>query len=250
MVRKKLIGYAVTDANGVASYTYTGVGDGELDIIAESKGALIVEDSTSLFNDNTWFTRGTNETTVYKDNSSGSSLLQIYFSSPLTIDNGKVIEFEVTDCTYCRFQIAKYQTGNSNYYKNWTITEKGNVKVFIFPSKVEAYLNDELVGDGTNANNGTFSFFFQVASGNVADFKYNNFVVYSYSDVVDSDVKEITDCSFLDVGTDGTQTNYYNTSGNVTVTYDDTGKTFSNNTSASRSIYQVKAYVTPSSTSL
>lgn len=75
-------------------------------------------------------------------------------------------------------------------------------------------------------------------------------ITYPNEEPIETNTIDVTDCVFLDGGTDGTQTNYYNTSNNVTVTYDDTGKTFANNTSSSRSIYPVKVGVTPSSTNL
>lgn len=58
---KTLIGTATTDSSGKATFTYTGVGAGELDILAETEDGTLVS-GTFTIDDTVWYDLGTDST--------------------------------------------------------------------------------------------------------------------------------------------------------------------------------------------
>ena len=144
--------------------------------------ALVLDHATSssytdLFNSMSMFTRGTDGTLGYYQNT-GSSTYQVY-TSQVTITDDVAIDFELVECTSCPIQVARYKSGSSTEYESRTFTGTGKVHIEIKSNGTYTYLNGTLVQSNTGQTNlESVRFFFRIPSGNTANFKYRDLAVY------------------------------------------------------------------------
>jgi len=134
--------------------------------------------STDLFNSMAMFTRGTDGTLGYYQNT-GSSTYQVY-TSQISISENTAIDFELVECTSCPIQVARYKSGSSTEYESRTFTDTGKVHIEIKENGTYTYFNSTLVQSNTGQTNlESVRFFFRIPSGNTADFKYRDLAVYT-----------------------------------------------------------------------
>lgn len=187
------IGEAVTDANGVAVYEYTGSGAGEMDVIAKS-GSVVSETYNVLdtiiydngfendYNDNCWVTEtnvevihGADGTTV-ENKASGTAYRYANdgtvghydFTTPVRIE----FDFELlTANVNCQIQMFD---AKNNFFSSW-ITTTGKYVVDVNENEVTWAINGT-AQTGKTVTLGNFFFRFMMQSGN--KFKYSNFKIY------------------------------------------------------------------------
>lgn len=207
MVRRRLIGYATTDSNGVASVTYTGKGVGEMDIVAESGGEMLFHHSGTDTNETNPFyynssniqvstdTTGTllenSASTTYNYYANLGSTGDLYdFQAPYTI------EFDVVSysATYCGIQNTETgQTGALRNFSQLTNKTSFHIKIIVTGEKIIYQIDDDTPIEQTYStskvrvsltlNNGTL--------------RYKNFFIYRGSSSLVSEPKTVLDCLFV-----------------------------------------------------
>ena len=210
----RYLGYGVTNSDEIAKleydsngdpieHSYTGVGAGKINIVSSLDStitessiispACIISDCleydkgtlnehNDLFNAMRVFTRNTDDTTVYYDNTSGASAFQTYIPSISFNGDDYTIELEVTRSNRLGVQVALYETGEDNYYDNYSgesLQGTGTFKwVFQADGKVYWYKNDQLFRTSNSTNTERFSLFFRAGAGTILDFNYKNLKIY------------------------------------------------------------------------
>ena len=196
---RRYLGSATTNAQGVATLTYTGVGAGKVDIVAESEGLLssayTITDClrldrgvsgtgnyTDLFNNMGYFTRESDGTTV----ASGTASTEPKLSSDVTMDSEYAVEFELLSCTYCNFRIFRINSSNqTKYYGNIPITGTGLVKIEVLQNSIKAMLDNTVLATQsvTEGYDSKFNFTFKPYYDSTTEtgglnFKYKNLAIY------------------------------------------------------------------------
>ena len=189
-----LLGTGTTDANGNVTVTYTGVGAGKVQLMAECgtiqsetyvlydcliKDTGITGTSTDLFGNMSVFTRGETGTQMYYENT-GSTTFSTSFSNRVAMNGGELaLDFELISNTYCNVQTARYESGKTTQYEQFWINGTGDVHMEFKEEGTFIYLNDNLIrSDTSETNNEEITLFFRALSGDTADFTYKNLKVY------------------------------------------------------------------------
>lgn len=135
---------------------------------------------TDIWNNMDTFTRATDGTTAYYQNT-GSSTFQRKLSSNLSINNEDVaIEFELLNSTYCLLQVERRATGQSAQYNNYNYTNhNGKVHIEIKSTGTYYYLDNTLVSSNTaQLNQEAINFYVLTQSNKTTNFKYKDLRVY------------------------------------------------------------------------
>ena len=248
-IRKRLIGYGVTDNNGVANASYTGKGYGEIDVQAELKGkAVFIDKGLSgdgnhndnwSYGENTSVTRGDNYTTI-SETGSTSAYWRANNNQAMTGD--LCIEWDNHSTPNNQNYFLTYGTSDKAFrLDNYTPYAKCHMKVVIIGDKLSIYadgvakLTDYTINrDG----DGGVKFRFQLNDG-ANPFKYSNFVIYNPNDLL-SDEKEILDCLFYDEATSNAKASQYNANTGLVLSYGNDGTTITCNESSGTRYYSTK----------
>ena len=136
-------------------------------------------DHNDIWSNMTPFTRTSDGTTVYYQNT-GSSAFQDWLSSRVNINNKEVaIELELTSCTFIRFQLGRYLTGQSTTYEGREFTTTGIVRWEIRENGTFIYLNNTLVqSDTTETNLEQISLGLYCATNKTLNAKYKDLRIY------------------------------------------------------------------------
>ena len=188
---------SVTDSNGVATFSYTGSGLGEVEISVSFNTLLqetyeiydcikcdvgtIANHNDSLWSSIAQLTRSNDGTRYYADRTSESTVYQIV-TSQIPIDNGVRFEFEVYDVannqsTY--LQSGRYTTGESTIYHNISIDTDAVYTIDFLPNTTIFYKDNAIVLSVNDSNNESLRVFLRTLARNVGDFKYKNLKIYS-----------------------------------------------------------------------
>lgn len=215
---KRLIGYAVTDSNGIATLNYIGQGLGEVDIVAETGGEMLFHyigtggTETDSFYYNTTDIQVTSNSTgttvsntgsvgrTYWANKSGTSStgtnVDADWNAPLTV------EFDVVsytgNATGIAFQLVVSTPSTIAVSKNFNdlgITSNNHIKLTYDGAEVKWYVDDVLKYTQSYSQS-NFSIRFYIVNGN--SFKYKNFFIYRGSTQLTSDPITLFDCTVYD----------------------------------------------------
>ena len=188
---KQLIGTAVTNENGVATFTYTGTGAGKLNIVAES-GSLVSE--TYAIIDATYYDDGVTSpktaTWYNQDNAFSVSIddtgtllscsatgLKSFFadgtnwSSSSKFTAPLCVEVDIESVTGSDVVLAIL----SNVNPTISLTGRSTVKMIWDGSKVKKYIDGVLTGTTQNVTQTPVAIGFRMTTGSV---KYKNFKIY------------------------------------------------------------------------
>lgn len=180
------IGSAVTDANGVATVTYTGVGAGKLGFVArhgsiqsETYEVLdsLLYDSATTFDSDKWTNQGVTATYNSETGTTITTDTDYRYGSKYSLTDGLIIEFDLF--------IPSSIQNNPNIYIRGQNTPLGSslyqrdvwhkIRVELGTSTLKIYCDGDNTVDTTLSNpNATFQF--RVANQTSISFK--NFVIY------------------------------------------------------------------------
>ena len=208
---RRLIGYATTDSNGVATLQYIGQGLGEIDIVAETGGEMAFADDghtgTLSSKWSQWssypstVTRGTSYTTITKSSSDtvGYHILDLrnltydiiefdlYVDS--SVNNNIVFQFRNESRTVNR-QLALSSFNISTDHLNTWI----HFKCDFTNNKISNSVNSTTVD--LNFQDSTRFYFAVQTSQN--GLRYRNFFIYKGSTQLQSDPYPLLDCTVYD----------------------------------------------------
>lgn len=181
-----LLATLTTDSNGEATYTYTGVGAGKIDLMAkyrslQSETYVVIDgvlfDSATSFDSDKWTNQGV--TASYSD-TTGTTIStdsDYRYGSKYSFTDGLVVEFDLfipssiqnNPSLYIRGQNT--QLGSSAYSRDtWH-----KIRIELGVSTLKIYCDDTNAVD-TTLSNPNSSFQFRVANQTSISFK--NFVIY------------------------------------------------------------------------
>jgi len=133
---------------------------------------------TNVFNAMAMFTRQSNGTSAYYQNT-GSSTYQVY-TSQVAVSDDVAIDFDLVECTSCPIQVARYETGSSTEYVNTALDTTGSVHIEIKTTGTYIYFNNNLIqSSAAQTNMESVRLFFRVTAGNTASFKYKDLAIYT-----------------------------------------------------------------------
>lgn len=230
---KRLIGYAVTDSNGVGVLNYIGQGLGELSVTAETGGEVLFADrGVTGDKNNNWLNYST-RLTVSTDSTgtllTGNTSTNGYYF----VNNGAfsyttwICEFDVVSYSPVATGIAFYvqQETNGNTYNrrinfsDYGVVNGSHIKIEYDGSKfyinVDGVDKTPITASYTNHEMG-----FVVNSNSTArTLKFKNFLLYKGDTQLVSEPYTLLDCLFYDGGVTGnTNSDWYNVSNRLTVT--------------------------------
>ena len=204
MVSYNYLGYGVTNSEGIAkldhdatgepiSHSYTGVGAGEIDVLASldnpiSSGSIVSEtlsviDATVMdrglsgsgnHNDSMW-----SSVTGFTRESDGTSVSITQQTYTDKIDVGYCVELDLISTeNYCRTNIGKYQDGQSTTYHGYVYNTPCHITIRVTPTQI-VFKKDGTDVLTINDTKNQFRFFFVVDSGtSQSDFKFKNLCIY------------------------------------------------------------------------
>jgi len=215
MVNYRYLGYGVTNDNGVAQLThdangdlisngggYVGTGAGELDVIASLDNPItsgsVVSDTyqvidallrdggtdsdknNSMWNNTTYFTRNTNDTTVQYTNSGSGAVEVCRFNNKEDIP--MIVELTITENSYFQIRLATYDSNNVARLYGYLALENGEtgrLQIIIEPDLVTYKLNGETIGsEPTQATSVNYYFVFRCNGGKTMNFKFKDLCAY------------------------------------------------------------------------
>lgn len=201
MVVYRLLGSGVTDANGVASYTYTGAGAGELDLVASTSNpitqsslvsetyelydTLFYDSGTSAPPENTWVINGFE--TSYSEN--GTTLTSTSYSTcfankkgtganPIDWDSPVCVEFDIgnLNCSDGGIQIYDNTNNCSRAFSQLGITGNNHIKILVESDKIRYFVdNVEKTSYQYDLSIGTF----RVGLRGTGTITFKDFMIYS-----------------------------------------------------------------------
>ena len=215
MTKRRLIGYATTDSNGVATLTYTGKGVGEMDIIAETGGEMVSVDigTSSNYTDTIWnnwnssaiINRATNYTSITKASSDTAGSWQIS-NAPFT-DNNLKIEFDVyvdssvqTD-TFFQLRNQSYNVLGNITLNNMSLATNTWHHIILRFDGTNCYISNTTNSNTSNRANLTVTKIMFRCDTNTNEVRYKNFFIYRGSSSLVSEPKTIGDMLFYDNAT-------------------------------------------------
>ena len=140
----------------------------------------VTSDYTNLFNIPSAFVRTADRTNIFIDQTNQSSAWQTTLINPILIDEGVNVEFDLLYASYLNMQIGRYETGKSNSYDSYILTNiqsKTRVLIEIFEDKNKWYVNKDLVLFDSDRPLTQFNLFFRAPRNTILDFSYRNFKI-------------------------------------------------------------------------
>ena len=223
---RRLIGYAVTDENGIATVNYTGVGDGELDIVAETGGEVLfdykgvggTEKDVFVYNTTDIQVSSSSTGTVVSNISNNGRTFWANFRNTST-DTGSewnapfTVEFDVVGYTgtasnivFQLTQVSSSTTVNRNF-NNLGITSNNHIKVVWDGSTVTWYVDGVQNGSSNSFNRTNIDVRFYI--NGATSFTFKNFIIYRQETPITSSTVKLLDCSSHDSGLYGSAVNQY-----------------------------------------
>lgn len=196
----RLIGSGETDANGVASYTYTGQGSGEVDLIASTSnpitGSSLVSETYSLYDTifydkateepplNTWVINGF--TPTYSEN--GTTLTSTSYATcfankkntgvnPIDWDSSVCVDFYITglDSSDGGTQIYDNTNNCARTFAQLGVTGNNHVKILVESDKIRYFVDGvEKTSLQWNLSIGTF----RVGLRGTGTITFKDFMIY------------------------------------------------------------------------
>ena len=113
-------------------------------------------------------------------NNNDDSQFQTWLSNQIYFTGECIIELNILENNYAKFQVALYETGKSNEY--FTVTfdknETGIFQAIISESRIDIYLNGILKEYLLTQNKESLSFFIKCPTNTTLDFRYNQLIIY------------------------------------------------------------------------
>lgn len=202
---KRYLGYGYTNAQGVAkleydaegnelTHSYTGIGAGKIDIVAESGGlqsetyeimdAIVLDratssDYTNLFTSMTGITRNATDSTAYLDRSSSSSASNKQTAS-YALNGGLGVQITLTSIDHIYMFRVSLETNDGTVIRsisaeNLTV---GTVRFECKPNNTKIYMDDTLVLDEDENNTSSLTFQIRTAGSTTDIFNFKNLMIF------------------------------------------------------------------------